>query len=81
MPQYNVHEAKTNLSQLLESVEHGEEVILCRYGRPVARIVPIEQPGLVLGSGIGDPNVNPDAGNDWWRPMTDEEADAFLEGR
>jgi prevent-host-death family protein len=81
VPQYNVHEAKTNLSQLLESVERGEEVILCRYGRPVARIVPLEQPGLVLGAAKGDPNVNPQAGNDWWRAMTDDEADAFLEGR
>ncbi len=81
MPKYNVHEAKTNLSQLLEAVEKGEEVILCRHGRPVARIVPVEKPGLVLGAGVGDPNVNPDAGDDWWQAMTDEEVDAFLNGK
>jgi hypothetical protein len=32
----------------------------------------------VLGAGKGDPNVNPHAGNDWWRAMTGDEADAFL---
>lgn len=35
----NVHEAKTNLSKLLERVESGEEVIIGRSGQPVARLV------------------------------------------
>jgi prevent-host-death family protein len=36
----NVHAAKTNLSKLLERVERGEEIVIGRAGRPVARIVP-----------------------------------------
>jgi prevent-host-death family protein len=36
----NVHEAKTHLSQLLARVEDGEEIIISRHGRPVARLVP-----------------------------------------
>ena len=36
----NVHEAKTHLSRLLERVEAGEEVVIARAGRPVARLVP-----------------------------------------
>jgi len=40
MPQYNVHEAKTHLSQLLERVAAGEEVIIAKSGVPVARLVP-----------------------------------------
>lgn len=36
----NVHEAKTHLSRLLDQVEKGEEVIIGRAGRPVARLVP-----------------------------------------
>ena len=36
-----MHEAKTTLSQLLEQVESGEEVVLARAGQPVARIVAI----------------------------------------
>ena len=37
----NVHEAKTHLSKLLERVRRGEEVILAKAGRPVAKLVPI----------------------------------------
>jgi prevent-host-death family protein len=38
----NVHEAKTHFSKLLEEVERGEEVIIARAGKPVAKVVPIE---------------------------------------
>jgi prevent-host-death family protein len=38
----NVHEAKTHLSRLLERVERGEEIVIARSGRPVARLVPLE---------------------------------------
>jgi prevent-host-death family protein len=37
----NVHEAKTHLSRLLEAVEQGEEVVIARAGKPVARLVPV----------------------------------------
>lgn len=36
---YNVHEAKTNLSRLLQQVADGEEVIIAKDGEPVARLV------------------------------------------
>lgn len=38
----NVHEAKTHLSRLLERVERGEEIVIARAGKPVARLVPAE---------------------------------------
>jgi prevent-host-death family protein len=38
----NVHEAKTHLSRLLRRVEAGEEIVISRAGRPVARLIPIE---------------------------------------
>ncbi|MCL4864399.1 MAG: type II toxin-antitoxin system Phd/YefM family antitoxin [Gemmatimonadales bacterium] len=38
---YNVHEAKTHLSKLLERTADGEEIIIARAGVPVARLVPI----------------------------------------
>ena len=38
----NVHEAKTHLSRLLERVERGEEVVIARAGKPVARLVSME---------------------------------------
>jgi prevent-host-death family protein len=39
----NVQEAKTRLSELLVRVEHGEEVVIARAGRPVARLQPVEK--------------------------------------
>ncbi len=38
----NVHEAKTHLSRLLERVERGQEIVIARAGKPVARLVPID---------------------------------------
>ncbi|HKS21638.1 MAG TPA: type II toxin-antitoxin system Phd/YefM family antitoxin [Thermoanaerobaculia bacterium] len=38
----NVHEAKTHLSRLLVKVASGEEIIIARDGKPVARLVPYE---------------------------------------
>ncbi len=37
----NIHEAKTNLSRLVERVEGGEEVVIARSGKPVAKLVPL----------------------------------------
>lgn len=40
MAEVNVHEAKTQLSKLLARVEAGEEIVIARAGKPVARLVP-----------------------------------------
>ncbi len=37
----NIHAAKTQLSRLLEQVEDGEEIVIARAGKPIARIVPL----------------------------------------
>lgn len=39
--QVNVHEAKTHFSKLLARVSEGEEIIIARNGKPVARLVPM----------------------------------------
>ena len=36
----NIHEAKTHLSRLLEDVAGGEDVIIAKSGKPVARLIP-----------------------------------------
>jgi prevent-host-death family protein len=36
-----MHEAKTKLSQLVERAESGEDIVIARNGKPVARLVPI----------------------------------------
>ena len=39
--QFNIHEAKTQLSRIIERVERGEEIVISRAGKPVAKVVPI----------------------------------------
>ena len=39
--QYNIHDAKTNLSRIIDRVEHGEEIVISRAGTPVAKVVPL----------------------------------------
>ncbi|MCH5673876.1 type II toxin-antitoxin system Phd/YefM family antitoxin [Streptomyces gilvus] len=41
--QYNVHDAKTNFSRILQLVETGEEIIISRAGEPVAKVVPFRE--------------------------------------
>lgn len=46
----NVHEAKTHLSRLLESVEAGEAVTIARAGKPIADLVPHRRVDIVWGT-------------------------------
>jgi prevent-host-death family protein len=39
----NIHEAETHLSRLIERVEAGDEIVIARAGRPVARLVPFRR--------------------------------------
>lgn len=41
----NVHEAKTHLSRLLERVAQGEEIVIAKAGKPVARLVAVSGKG------------------------------------
>jgi prevent-host-death family protein len=41
MDTVNLHEAKTNLSQLVERAARGEEIVIAKAGRPLARLVPL----------------------------------------
>ncbi len=43
MPVFSVHQAKTHLSRILKSLESDDEVVVTRYGKPIARIIPFEQ--------------------------------------
>jgi prevent-host-death family protein len=60
--QVTIHEAKTNLSKLLARVSAGEEVVIARAGRPIARIVPIRRRPMrrTPGSAKGKVVISPD---------------------
>jgi prevent-host-death family protein len=52
MRKVNIHEAKTTLSQLVEAAEAGEDVLIARAGRPVARLTRVRsgRRGIKLGT-------------------------------
>jgi prevent-host-death family protein len=78
MQTVNIHEAKTHLSRLVEDAAAGEEIIIAKAGKPMAKLVPIEAKkglrklGLLEGMG-----TVPDDFDD---PLPDEVLAAF-EGR
>jgi prevent-host-death family protein len=71
----NIHAAKTQLSRLLEQVEAGEEIVIARAGKPIARIVPLGQapPRRRLGLLAGEFTVPAD----FDAPLSDELLDLF----
>jgi prevent-host-death family protein len=70
----NIHQAKTHLSRLVERVEGGEELVIGRAGKPIARLVPYadSRPARRFGSMRGRIRVL--AGFD---EMDEEIAEAF----
>jgi len=44
MPQVNIHQAKTQLSRLVERAASGEEIIIAKAGKPVAKLTAINKP-------------------------------------
>jgi prevent-host-death family protein len=73
----NIYDAKTHLSRLLASVERGEEIVIARAGRPVARLVPVTAGGSrVPGGWAGRWELAPD----WDSPAVNEKIATAFEG-
>lgn len=74
MAEVNIHQAKTHLSRLLQRVAAGEEIVISRAGKPVARLVPIRTDSVrVLGMDRGLFEI-PD---DFDAPLPPDVLDAF----
>ena len=73
----NVHEAKTNLSRLLARVEAGEEIIIARNGKPVARLERV-QPRVKRQFGAWKGRISID--DSFFDPLSEDEL-ALWEGR
>jgi prevent-host-death family protein len=76
----NLHAAKTHFSRLVDAAAAGEEIIIAKAGKPVARLVPLssreERPKRRLGLLSGQATIPAD----FDAPLPDEVIDAF-EGR
>ena len=70
MPTVTIHQAKTNLSKLIERASAGEEIIIARGSNPVARLVPIQETKTKRrpGSWKGKFTIAPD----YFDPLPDE---------
>ena len=81
MANVKVAYATSHFPELLARVAKGERIIISRYNTPVAELGPPpaqEKPKVKFGTGKGKAFlIDPDA----LKPMTDAEADAFLDGR
>jgi prevent-host-death family protein len=68
---YNMHDAKTHLSRIIDRVERGEEIIIDRAGTPVARVVPLFH--RVNRTAVGSLAGRLDLSGDWDTPDTNAE--------
>jgi prevent-host-death family protein len=68
---FNMHDAKTHLSRIIERVERGEEIIIDRAGVPVAKVVPLMR--RVDRTGVGSLAGQLDLSGDWDSPATNAE--------
>ena len=77
----SVADAKNKLPALIKAVENGEAVTICRHGAPVVDIVRVRKPAQKrrkLGTLKGRIQITD---RNWWKAMSEEEADEFLAGR
>ena len=68
----NIHAAKTNFSKLLARVATGEEIVIAKAGKPVAKLVPIQEKR-------GERPLGIDKGKIWMAPDFDELPEDFLD--
>lgn len=78
METVNIHEAKTQLSRLIERVRSGEEVVIAKAGKPVARLVPAIPAGIARKPGALKGLIR--IGPDFNAPLP-EDVIAIFEGR
>ena len=71
----NMHEAKTHFSKLIERVRRGEEIIVAKAGKPVAKLLPIAQGAQVRVPGSARGKITLSA--DFDAPLPDELLDDF----
>jgi prevent-host-death family protein len=77
MPMINIHAAKTQLSRLVDAAAAGEEIVIARAGKPVARLVPFAAPPASERRRLGRLGGQLKVPADFDAPLPDEELDRF----
>lgn len=72
---YNLYDAKTSLSQLVDRAAAGEEIVIAKAGKPLARLVPIQAAALPRRPGAWKGRVR--IADDFDAPLPCELAAAF----
>jgi len=75
METINIHQAKTQLSRLIERVNAGEEIVIAKAGRPVARLVPAGVSAAPRTPGLMKGRIR--VGKDFDTPLPGDLLDAF----
>ena len=75
--QVNMHEAKTHFSKLAEAVEAGEEIVIARAGKPVMRLVKIEDVQQQIVPGFAE-DIFANWDDSTWRSLDREFNDLFI---
>ena len=68
---YNLYEAKTNLSELVERAVAGEEILIAKAGVPKVRLVPVPQAKVLREPGGSEGKIR--YAPDWDAPMSEED--------
>lgn len=72
----SIHAAKTNLSRLIARAEAGEEIVIARGRKPVAKLVPLApKPKRVFGALRGKIAIGPE----FFEPLPPEELDEWMQ--
>ena len=79
MRTFNMHEAKTHLSRLVEAAANGEPFIIARAGKPLVKVVAVEAPGAGAARRVGFMAGKISVPEDFDR-MGSEEIEAVFEG-
>jgi len=77
MQTINIHDAKTNFSKLVDQAAAGEEIIIAKAGKPMARLVPLQKQKRKIHFGVMKGKIEIREG--FYDPMSEEEI-ALFEG-
>jgi len=80
MRQFNMHDAKTNLSELVRLALEGEDIVLARNGKPLVRLTPVTADGGLRPIGLNalaDHEITDEFLSESLRPLSPKDLEAW----